>query len=367
VGTPSQEFSVAFDTGSANLILPAGKCGSIACRSHRVYDPAKSATYKDIASLDDFDAPLPQDGTRETVKLAIGTGELTGDLVRDKVCLGSDANLCAPTALVEATEMSDEPFSLFPYDGILGLGLPARSIQKQFNFMGNLAENEALAANRFGVWLAKDEDHTDSEITFGDVTPERVVGDILWQPASNVKSGLWTIHIDDVTVNGVRLSQCGEEGCQAAFDTGTNVISGPTSMIKAVLAELSVDEGCTNFDSLPKLGFAMGGITMQLDPSDYVVRSKGCFHQLMPIDIPPPMGPLVLLGTPFLRRYYTAYDREALQVGVAFARHREAAPEGSPLEESSEDAAARLLTGSGAEANAAVAAAQGSAPPASDE
>lgn len=371
VGTPPQSFSVAFDTGSANLVLPASKCNSIACRSHRSYEPTKSATYRDIVAIDDWDSPLPPDGSREAVSLSFGAGQLTGDLVQDKVCLGSDDSLCASTGLIEATEMSDEPFSLFPYDGILGLGLPGNSLQKYFNFLGNLAEDEVLSANRFGVWLATARDKTESEIIFGDVAFDRMVGDLIWHPVILPKDdmpGMWMIKMDDVSVEGVDLAQCGEHGCQAVFDSGTNVISGPTPMMKAVAAELNVDEGCSNYDALPTLGFTFGGIKMHLDPEDYVVRANGgCFHQLVPIDIPPPKGPLVLLGTPFLRRYYTAYDREALQVGLAFARHREALLKGSQIEETSEDAAARLMKGKGFQAKATLAGAHGQSAPEDDE
>ena len=44
IGNPAQEFTVIFDTGSGNLILPGDECQSRACVSHRQYKPSQSRT-----------------------------------------------------------------------------------------------------------------------------------------------------------------------------------------------------------------------------------------------------------------------------------------------------------------------------------
>merc|ERR1719473_2119974 len=48
IGTPRQTFTVIFDTGSGNLILPAADCGSEACKRHKMYDPKGSSSSKQI-------------------------------------------------------------------------------------------------------------------------------------------------------------------------------------------------------------------------------------------------------------------------------------------------------------------------------
>jgi len=198
-----------------------------------------------------------------------------------------------------------------------------------------------LASDRFAVWLATDKDKEDSEITFGAASDDRIASsETAWLKLSTYKTGMWQVALKDVSAAGQPLNICGEKGCQVAFDTGSSVIGGPAAVIEATLLALGVREDCSNFDQLPMLGFMLGDWTMHLEPTDYVERSsEGCFHRLMTVDVPPPKGPLVLLGAPFLRRYYTVFDRDALQVGVAVAKHAGEARSG----ESSEQAAQRLM------------------------
>jgi len=325
LGTPPQAFTVAFDTGSGNLLVASKACTSTACLTHRAYDSAGSASQKTLAFMDQIPGRITEGADRDTVAIHFGTGEAKGVLDIDRVCIGVDSDICADTAFVEALEMSAEPFGLVTFDGILGLGLPAGSLDKRFNFMGNLAEHKALKNDRFAIWMAKPEDGEDSEITFGAFPQNRLGSNIIWMKVEKLQDGqgLWQVKLKDVAVNDVKLGSCGEKGCQAVFDTGTSVIAGPTSIINTLLLELNVAADCSNYLTLPRLGFAMDHYVLNLDPVDYVKKtSDTCIHQLLALDIPPPKGPLVLLGDPFLRRYYTIYDRDSIKLGVSLAIHK---------------------------------------------
>jgi hypothetical protein len=341
IGTPPQAFTVAFDTGSGNVLIPSKKCSDMACYAHRAFDDGTSATSKPVAFLATNDS-LPDDGSRDVVKIHVGTGDAKGFFTSDRVCIGVEADICAPTTFIEATDMSDEPFNLVTFDGILGIGLPESSLDKGkpvgksgFNFLGNLADKQALRNDRFGIWLSKPADKKDSEMTLGGFDPNRLGSGIVWTPVQNLKggSGFWEVKVHDVAINGMKMGTCPTKGCRGALDTGTSVIAGPSDIINAALLELGVADDCSNYATLPKLGFAIDHYVLNIEASDYVKKTEdSCVHQLLALDIPPPKGPIILLGDPFLRRYYTIYDRDSLQVGISMAIHKNEDGEGEDIE-----------------------------------
>merc|ERR1719473_1648440 len=321
VGTPKQDFTVVFDTGSGNLMIPSTYCKSAACTQHKQFDHKQSTTVEDIEA----------DGTRavkgqprDQITVTFGTGEITGVFLQDDVCIG---NLCTNIFFVGATDETDDPFTSFRFDGVLGLALPEMSQGKDFNFMSHLVENKALKKPLFSVFLS-DSDIENSEITFGDIKDEHMAANMVWEPVSR-DTGYWQVQIQDIAINNKKQSLCSD--CQVAVDTGTSQLAGPTDVINELSKRLNVQSDCSNYNDLPNLGFVMGENILNLQPTDYVDKgSDGCEVSLMPLDVPPPNGPLFIFGDPFLRKYYTAYDRENNKVGFAAARHID-----TPVDESS--------------------------------
>jgi len=258
---------------------------------------------------------LEKNGQRDSVTITFGTGEMTGIFVRDNVCIGT---ICAMTNFITATKESDDPFSLVPFDGVLGLALPQLAEDTSFSLVDSMVKAGVLKKNLFSVYFAKGET-SQSEITFGDIRQQRVSSEIIWAPINN--PGYWQVEIQDIALNEKALGLCTKR-CQIAADTGTSLLAGPTSMVDKLVRKLNVASDCSNYDSLPTLGFILGNATLELNNVDYVDRSPdGCALTFMPLDIPPPRGPLFILGDPFLRKYYTVYDRERLRLGFAVANH----------------------------------------------
>jgi hypothetical protein len=100
------------------------------------------------------------------------------------------------------------------------------------------------------------------------------------------------------------------------------MLAGPSSLIDAMDKHLGLKDDCSNFNSMPRLGFALGAKVLNLQPEDYIDKSEGqCSTSFMALDVPPPRGPLFVFGDPFLRRFLTIYDHDGPSVGFAVAKH----------------------------------------------
>lgn len=375
VGSPPQPFKVVFDTGSGHLILPSMYCHSETCRAHSRYKRSASGTARDI----DWNGTLtPPNTPRDQITVAFGTGEITGVFVEDIVCLdgvesetqtshpgvsdgivatSSESELpdgCMRLRMIAATEMSEEPFKAFEFDGILGLGLDGLSQSPDFNFLhvvrASVQDQGSCILDTFSVFLA-DNDIEDSEITLGGWVDERKEEDLSWAPVQDPEMGHWMVRIKSLRVNNELLDFCRND-CKAAVDTGTSLLAVPKlafpELYELLRHPTQLEGNCDGPG--PLLHFEFEEFTLTLGPREYAqaqptssksriakprFESKAadgnetyrkdlfCRPMLMSLDMPEPLGPkLFILGEPVLRKYYTVYDAHEKRVGFARAKHR---------------------------------------------
>jgi cathepsin D/plasmepsin I len=284
-------------------------------------------------------ADMPQE-----VELQYGTGQVSGKLLEDSICLGAAqpgslhcARLGVVTALVAATRLSSDPFEQFAFDGVVGLGLVGLSMQKDFNFFGRLVEAGHLPEPCFSVYLSKQ--HGKSEIAFGGHNQELATSDFDWVPVADPESGLWQVDLRSVRIdNGPSL--CDADECRAVLDTGTSMLGVPEAALTHLhrqLARVGVEptSDCQRVPG-PPMVFDIGGIELRLTAEDYsrpipmAVKSKSgnmsnvCRASLLPVpkDVSQGAGAkeMFVFGEPILQKYYTKFDWQRQRIGFALAR-----------------------------------------------
>ncbi|KQK07662.1 aspartic proteinase [Brachypodium distachyon] len=411
VGTPPQNFTVIFDTGSSNLWVPSSKCYfSIACYLHHKYKSSKSSTYK-------------ADG--ESAKITYGSGAISGFFSNDNVLVGD--LVVKKQKFIETTRETSATFIIGKFDGILGLGFPEISVGKAPPVWMSMQKQKLLADDVFSFWLNRNADATSGgELVFGGVDSNHYKGNHTYVPVS--RKGYWQFNMGDLLIDGQSTGFCAK-GCAAIVDSGTSLLAGPTAIVAQVnhaigaegiisteckevvsqygemildllLAQTepqkvcsqvglclfdgthSVSKGiesvvgkenvgsdvmctacemavvwienqlrenktkelilqyanqlcerlpspngestvsCHEISKMPNLAFTIAGKTFVLTPEQYIVKLEQsgqtvCISGFMAFDIPPPRGPLWILGDVFMGAYHTVFDFGEDRIGFA--------------------------------------------------
>jgi len=401
VGAPLyQEFRVVFDTGSGHIVLPSAACISETCTSKRRYNSTASET----AVLVNSDGrPLYPNEAPDTVTIGFGTGEITGDFARDRVCLlparqegqaPNDAeadeqsttppSICVDVLIVKATEMSEQPFRTFNFDGVVGLGLDGLALSTNFSYFDVLSASGTVQSSRFGVFLTEADDGEDSELAMGGYNEKRLLRPLSWSPVTMADLGYWQVEIVAVRVDGVTMDVCRDGTCRGVVDSGTSHLGIPGAFDNVLAEQLTVD-AADHLDCrlaiAPVLEFELAGINLTVTAETYMRRlplregvqvgsatgvtmteeeaketfgkkddkmsvlsmnvtlTKGnatngnttetphvkrdCRPRTMAVNLPAPLGPkLFILGEPVLHRYYSVFDWRPPQIGFGLAANR---------------------------------------------
>jgi hypothetical protein len=280
----------------------------------------------------------------------VGFGKVSGTFVRDEVCVSgeSDTELqneprCFPLALLAASTMSDMPFLTEPYDGTVGLGLKGMSITKEFNFLAAFQHGHYMSTmtrNSFGLHIGTEEDG--GEVTLGGYDVNRLTHPLKWAKVADPDDGRWQVAVSAIRIGNTTLDVCRDRVCRAAFDYSSSLLGVPANMVdglQSALAKFSAPEGFGDgcqILSMPDISLELGNdITITLPPEDYVsdsgtrkslISKPSCEpfvahqHASENLDsLRQDSSDVFVLGESVLRRYYTFYDADSLQVGFSLA------------------------------------------------
>ncbi|GLJ18392.1 hypothetical protein SUGI_0325770 [Cryptomeria japonica] len=420
IGTPPQNFTVVFDTGSSNLWVPSSKCYfSVACYFHNYYKSSQSSTYQ-------------KDG--KSCSIHYGSGSISGFLSKDYVTVGE--LIVKDQVFTEATREPGLAFVTAKFDGILGLGFKESAINKVVPVWYNILNQELVQDPVFSFWMNRNADEGEGgEIVFGGVNPKRFKGNHTFVPVT--RKGYWQFDMGDVLISNQSTGICAG-GCAAIADSGTSLLAGPTAIVtqindaidapgivsqecktvvsqygdlmwkllmaqtnpqrvcsqiglcsydgrrdismgiasilkreshgvkaslgssdamcsacqmavvwmqnqlsynhtkEQILSHLSrlcerlpnpdgqsvVD--CDHLSSMPNITFSIGNEKFKLSPDQYILKvgegpKTQCISGFMGLDVPPPMGPIWILGDIFLSVYHTVFDFGNRRVGYAEA------------------------------------------------
>lgn len=320
IGTPPKTFMVIYDTGSSNLWVPSVKCnGAIfpACKNHTKYDSAKSSTYH-------------PNGTR--LLLPYGSGVCSGYLSEDVVGFG---NYSIKGAIFgEITIEPGEVWVESPFDGICGLAYPTIAMPAQSPPsppFDDLMKMGVLDKNEFSFFLSTQHDSKkqSSALILGGVDSTYYTGTFSYFKAQRYEGlmAYWLIHGADIEVDGTSMKSCDDVvgHCNFVVDTGTSIIAGPHTKVNPLLAKIgNVSSNCDGVDKLPTLTFVIGTQKFALGPDFYVIKladGSGGYVCEIGIQAFDQLG-LWILGDPFLRKYYSVFDRQQNRVGFALAKQQ---------------------------------------------
>ncbi|XP_010271041.1 PREDICTED: aspartic proteinase-like isoform X2 [Nelumbo nucifera] len=417
IGSPPQNFTVIFDTGSSNLWVPSVKCYfSISCYFHSKFKADLSSTYTKIGN---------------SCNIHYGSGSISGFFGQDNIQVGN--LVIKDQVFIEATREGSLSFLLAKFDGILGLGFQEISVGNVVPFWYNMVRQGLVNDAVFSFWLNRDpEAEEGGEIVFGGVNDRRFKGKHTYVPIT--KKGYWQFELGDFLIGNNSTGFC-ENGCAAIVDSGTSLLAGPTTVvtqinhaigaegvvsmeckvvvsqygeliwklltagvrpdkvcsqiglcffngdqkvsanIETVVEKQSSEESlsgestvlcaacemavvwirnqlrlnktkdvvfhylcesmpasragesvidCGSLASLPNVSFVIGSKAFILTPEQYVLKTgQGgltvCVSGFITLDLPPPGGPLWILGDIFMGVYHTVFDFNNLQVGFAEA------------------------------------------------
>ncbi|KAF7360721.1 Acid protease [Mycena venus] len=313
LGTPPQNFTVVFDTGSFSLEVPGTACGA-ACANQRQFDPSLSTTFKDEHS-----------NTTIVFGTGIGVDPVQGDNWELWLSSVADvftvAEMHVPFGRLFLIINQTSTFAPDPMDGIMGLGPDANDL---FDAGGYPAI--------FGMLFIPETEGGAGELTLGGVDTTKFDAPLLFSPQQG--SGNWALSSRGIFVNGQTASGL-QKNVTLIFDSGTSNMLFTKATAETIYGMISPDI-VANPDEPGTYGIAcdlIPTLPAVIDITFAGITGQGAFNLTIPSselssgpfrDKPELCQTLInvsegfnLVGLSLLKHYYSVWDIENQRMGFA--------------------------------------------------
>ncbi|KAH7919100.1 acid protease [Leucogyrophana mollusca] len=300
VGTPARKYTVDFDTGSSDLVLPGPQCGA-SCAGHAIYNPGLSSTSRDLNRT--FDLTYGDNST------------VSGEQYTDTVTI---AGLTATNQTLGAATQYSDGFKIqnFLPDGLMGMAFKALAEYTANPVFQSLVAQGQSSQPVFAFKLAA----TGSELFLGGTNPALYTGDFTYV------NGYWQVPLDAVSSDDNAVLT----NLDSIIDTGTSLIVGDTTSVAAFYkaiggedASKTVGAGFYTFPckDVPKVSLTFGGKAFPISPGTFNLGqtshgSSSCVGGIMAQD---GIG-FWVIGDVFLANVYSSFNISDAIVGFADLR-----------------------------------------------
>lgn len=279
----------------------------------------------------------------KSVEFSYNTGNFTGSVYNTTVSIGEELNFTMPIGA--ATSMKGFPERDF--DGILGLGFDSNSeIYKSTgissSFTEIMASSKQITSGVIGFYFSNYMDRDVGQVTFGGIDESKTVKkEIQYFDLDNNNKTLWTIGVETISyrIGDTKIKRDIETSPSSALiDTGSTLImldrSAADLINKELAATLNTETGIYTLedclaDNKPELDVILNGHTFTIPPSAYIVKDSSVPGKITCASGVATFGnqekdtkpDYLILGSVFLRTYYSVFDQTNNRIGFVKALH----------------------------------------------
>jgi hypothetical protein len=226
-----------------------------------------------------------------------------------------------------------------PVSGLMGLGWQSLSSSGAVPFWQSLYQANALDEPLMAFYLTRFVNQTNAQdlepggvFTLGATNTSLYTGDIDYQTVDS--TSYWTLTLSNLTVNSNSVTlPSGASSSQAAIDTGTTLVGGPTAQISELFAQIPGSApGTGNYQgyytypcsTTVNVALSFGGQSWSISPDDFELtklsnsQCLGAFFELDTSQSSSGSSEISwIVGDTFLKNVYSVFRANPASVGFA--------------------------------------------------